>query len=364
MKVLMLSLDKTLFDGNSDAAKRMRAYAELAEYTTVIVFNVKGKFKEIKYSEKLIIYPTNSLFKIFYFFKAYSLVKKINGCNLIISQDPYLTGVIAWLLSLIFKIKLLISIFGNDIFNFFWLRENILRRELKYFAQFILNKADAIQSDNLETVDFLKQKYGEKKVFWKPIVPSEIEQYKKAVKISSPKIRLLTVCRLVKQKNLPMLLQVIDQTLQVKPEVEFTIIGEGPLHNFLQNELKTRQLDTKVKWIHGCKWQDLLDYYLNNDIFILTSLYEGFPRVFQEAMAVGLPIITTRVGKGLIKDGYNGCVVDHNKVKEFVEKIVYLIDNFDKREEFGANSKKYFWDNFSFEKTLSAQALIYSYLSN
>ena len=44
MKVLMLSLDKTLFDGNSDAAKRMRAYAELTEHTAVIVFNVKGKF--------------------------------------------------------------------------------------------------------------------------------------------------------------------------------------------------------------------------------------------------------------------------------------------------------------------------------
>jgi len=368
MKVLVLSLDKTLFQGASDASKRLVAYAGLAEQTFVIVFNRGQKLEPVKFSENLFIYPTNSKSKFCYFFDAILLAKKIKkqfGFNLISAQDPYLTGLIALVIAKFYKVKLLLSIFGTDIFNAYWLKESRIRYLLKLIGLITLKSANAIQTDNPESADVLRKKYGAK-VFWKPLVPSAIEDYRLVQKTSAEFFRILTVVRLVKQKNLPMLVNIIDGLFKSSfgSRVKFTLVGNGAEEKYIQDEFLKRGLIDKVEWIKGCDWQELIKYYTRADLFILTSFYEGFPRVFQEAMAVGLPIITTPVANGLVKDGFNGFVVEHNNAVAFLDKIQLLISDPIKLKEFGENGRKYFWENFSFETTLKIQKKIYNYLEN
>ncbi len=368
MKVLILGLDKTLFKAESDTAKRMLAYAELTEQTSIIVFNRGQKLAALKFSPKLEIWPTNSRFKFLYFIDAFLLAGKIKRqakFDLVAAQDPYLTGLSAFLIAKFFKAKLLLGIFGTDIFNPHWLAESPFRYLLKLIGLITLRSADAIQTDNPQAADFLKKKYGAK-VFWKPLVPAAIESYRSVQRSVSAWFRILTVIRLVKQKNLPMLMEVIEGLFKAPygSEIKFTLVGYGPKEAYVKGEFLKRGLSDKVEWIKGCDWQDLIKHYAKADLFILTSFYEGFPRVFQEAMAIGLPIVATPVTGGLVKDGFNGLISEHNQPKMFLEKIASLINNPAKLREFGENGKKYFWENFSFATTLKIQREIYHYLES
>jgi glycosyltransferase involved in cell wall biosynthesis len=85
----------------------------------------------------------------------------------------------------------------------------------------------------------------------------------------------------------------------------------------------------------------------NSDIFILPSISEGIPNVVLEAMAVGLPIVATRVGgvPELIKDAENGFLVPARSSEQLAEKILLLLNDENLRERISQNnlnaSKKY-----------------------
>ena len=83
------------------------------------------------------------------------------------------------------------------------------------------------------------------------------------------------------------------------------------------------------------------DVYKNLDILTFTTLErEFFGRVIIEAMATGLPVISTNIGgpKEIITDGYDGFLIPPGDSKILTEKIIYLIENPDIRHQIGRNA--------------------------
>jgi glycosyltransferase involved in cell wall biosynthesis len=370
MKAIILSLDKQLLAGHGDSLERMKRYAGLFKSLDIIVFS-QDRVKPLKVQDGLVIYSTGSRSRLASLYKAIGLTSRIIGKNneyLVIAQDPFYTGACAWWLKKKFPIKTLISVYGTNIYDPGWLRESCLNRILKPIGNAVMKSADAIQTDGFETVDELKSIYGAK-VFWKPIIPSNIEDFRSLTpKNYDGQIGILFVGRMVKQKNIPMLISVIEEMARKyqKDRIKFKVVGDGELSDYFQSAVKSKSLAEYIDYHPRLERSEILETYGNSHILILTSYYEGFAKVFMEAAAAGLPIITTKVSgvKNLVDDNVNGFVVDHDDAKALAERLGSLIDDRATLAGFSDKMKNGFWQKYNSNLTIEIQKQINDFLES
>lgn len=95
---------------------------------------------------------------------------------------------------------------------------------------------------------------------------------------------------------------------------------------------------------------DPLEYYHKASVFVFPSLTEGFPRVIGEAMASGLPVITTPPAAQCVRNSIDGFVVPIRNVQVLKEKILYFCNNPDRAIEMGKNARqraeKFTWERY------------------
>jgi len=105
---------------------------------------------------------------------------------------------------------------------------------------------------------------------------------------------LLHVARLSTEKRHRVLLEALD-LCQVR-DFEIHLLGEGPLRGEIEAEISRRHLEDRV-FLHGGVAHDRLpDWFAAADVFCLSSAHEGCPVVIHEALACGVPVVSTRVG--------------------------------------------------------------------
>lgn len=160
----------------------------------------------------------------------------------------------------------------------------------------------------------------------------------KGDKVSEYKNKVvLNVGRLTEQKGQDMLLKAWK--LVNRRDWKLKIVGDGELKELLMNQAKALDVFNSVEFINSTK--NIEKIYIESDIFILSSRWEGLPMVLIEAMACGLPCISFDCETGprqLISDKKNGFLVEPNDIKNLSDKIQCLIDNKEKIIEMGKNS--------------------------
>lgn len=128
------------------------------------------------------------------------------------------------------------------------------------------------------------------------------------------------------------------------------------------------KMNRTIEKYHLKKYVEILTFttelnihYLESDIFVLSSKAESFPVVVLEALRFGLPVVSTNVGgvNEQILDGFNGFLIDSVEPEKMADKIQYFIDNYYLCRTYGANSYKYFLDNFSIQKMKDEYNLIF-----
>jgi glycosyltransferase involved in cell wall biosynthesis len=123
-------------------------------------------------------------------------------------------------------------------------------------------------------------------------------------------LRIGTVGRVEKQKNLPAFLDAAEAVLAARPDASFEIVGDGSLRAAFTEEVRRRGLAHAVT-LPGTR-SDIPGFFAGLDQFWLTSDWEGTPNVVLEAMAAGLPVIATKVGgtPEVVDDGVSGILVE------------------------------------------------------
>ena len=105
---------------------------------------------------------------------------------------------------------------------------------------------------------------------------------------------LLHVARLSPEKRHRILLDALERC-PIR-DFEVHLLGEGPLRGEIEDEIRRRNLGTRVFLRGGVAHDQLPDWFAAADVFCLSSAHEGCPVVIHEALACGAPVVATRVG--------------------------------------------------------------------
>ena len=135
------------------------------------------------------------------------------------------------------------------------------------------------------------------------------------------------IARLAEVKDHGSFIDAAEIVLKGCPGVKFLIVGDGPMREQLQSRIREKALGEKIL-LPGYV-SDLKPIWSVLDLFVLTSLSEGFPVSILEAFAAGLPVIATRVGgiPEILKEGENGFLVEPGQPGQIAEKILLLLKN-------------------------------------
>ena len=137
------------------------------------------------------------------------------------------------------------------------------------------------------------------------------------------------------------------------------VFGTGPLHE----KLKEIVGDSFSVEIVGFKDnREIMTIMKGAQLLAFTSLlFEGFPRVLLEAMACGVPIISSNIGSmsEIITERYNGLLYQPTDINELKFKILTLTKDGALRKELGANGRKEFEEKYSAEAAYASLIKIY-----
>lgn len=126
------------------------------------------------------------------------------------------------------------------------------------------------------------------------------------------------------------------------PEAELLIVGDyGAMPQVLQERYeKIIRSNSSIKKLGHVDNSKLEQLYQESSVLAFPSLTESLSRVTLEAMACGLPVITTENAKGLVEDGKSGFVIPIRDSKAMKEKIEFLYHNPGIREEMGKEARR------------------------
>lgn len=160
-------------------------------------------------------------------------------------------------------------------------------------------------------------------------------------------------------KGFPFFLGAAARVLAADRDVEFVIAGAGPEEENLRRLARELQIDDHVTFIPNLS--DFGEALQAMDIFCLPSLQQGIGTVMLEAMALGRPVIGTRVGGvyRVIRDGETGLLVPPSDSVRLAECMLELLDDRDRARAIGAAARAEVQHEFSVEQMVHKTAALY-----
>ncbi|MCK5211440.1 glycosyltransferase family 4 protein [Candidatus Parcubacteria bacterium] len=170
-----------------------------------------------------------------------------------------------------------------------------------------------------------------------------------------PRPALIFVGRLVEKKGVEYIIKAMPQIIKSYPACHLEIIGDGPKKQSLQKLSQTVSSESNIKFLGSVSHNNIPKYLAASDIFIGPSIVaknldtEGFGVVFIEAMACGLPIITTAVGgiTDIIKNNENGFIVETKNEQAIADVVIKLLRDESLRVRLGQAGRKTVEEKFT-----------------
>lgn len=185
-------------------------------------------------------------------------------------------------------------------------------------------------------------------------------------------IRLITIARLVDKKGINYGIKAVAKVAEKHSNIEYKIIGDGILRNMLEDLIVKLKVGKKIHLLGMRDQEEVIKLIRDSDILLAPSVttkdgdQEGTPTVLMEAMATGLPVISTKHSgiPELVKDGESGFLVPERDVDALADKILYLIGHPRVRLSMGLTGRKFVEKNYNIKKLTQELEEVYQELIN
>jgi glycosyltransferase involved in cell wall biosynthesis len=170
-------------------------------------------------------------------------------------------------------------------------------------------------------------------------------------------LNILSVGRFCEKKGFPDLLDACHQLKQAQVPFRCQIVGFGPLASRLQGQIATLGLEGDVTLVGKLTQDEVIEQYHRADVFVLPCLVtedgdrDGIPNVLLEAMATGLPVVSTAISgiTELVQSGTNGLLVPEKDAAAIAQALTLLAQAPSLRQELGRAGRRTVHQNFTLE---------------
>jgi glycosyltransferase involved in cell wall biosynthesis len=183
----------------------------------------------------------------------------------------------------------------------------------------------------------------------------------RAARPDATPIRLLAIGRLIEKKGFIYLLQACRELDRAGLPFSCQIVGEGPEHDRLAQFIEQEHLSPRVQLIGARTQGEIVDLLAEASIFVFPAVHDrdrdsdNLPTVIAEAMASGLPIVSTWVAgiPEMVVPDQNGLLVEERNSGQLARVIRVLAENPARRVSFGTNSRQLAEQHFDLHKTVA-----------
>lgn len=262
------------------------------------------------------------------------------GFDLIHVHTPFVAHYAGVKLSRRLNLPLIITyhtLFEEYLFHYIpFLPRALLKAIARRFSRAQCNDAEALIAPSRVIVELLRR-YGVKRDI--SVIPTGIhcedfthgggEAFRRRFDIAADRPVLLNVSRVAFEKNIGMLLQVLQRLRQQLPEVLLVIAGEGPAKVSYQAQARRLGLDQHVLFVgYLDRAGELIDCYASADAFVFASKTETQGLVLLEAMAAGTPVVSlAAMGTRDILEDCDGAEIVADDVEEFSSTLLGLLQD-------------------------------------
>lgn len=181
---------------------------------------------------------------------------------------------------------------------------------------------------------------------------------------------ILSVGRLVEKKGHHLLMQAFQKIKEKYPAATITIIGKGELQDYLTTLANQLNLGDSFRLLNHLPKEQVREHMTNADLFCAASLVatngdvEGIPNTLKEAMATGVPVISTNHAgiPELVTHNKEGFLVPENNIDKLADALDYMLSNRAGWEAFTIAARQKVEQSFDSKKQLQLQANYYDEL--
>ncbi len=357
LKVISIGLDPTIalvdpsVGSRGDSRRRQEEYADLAaSYTAIVKTPRDPRYQPHSWGNGHAVLPTQSTSAARFPWDAYQLAARIfreQGADLVVTQDPFSTGLAGYWLKKRFGVPLCIQVHNDMIGCDWWMREAPINRLMEPLGAWLVRQADTVQVVSQTIRTRLANRGMDPKRAWNIMTGAGIDagQFQTAdgtalrSRLLGDKHRQLVLFmgRLVKQKDLPTLLQAASLVARRHPDALFLLVGDGEERSKLEALVRGLGLESNLSILRGVGSEEAPSYFAACDLFVMSSLYEGKARALVEAGCAGKPIVTTAVSGAdeVVVEGETGYLVPVRDPSSLADRIIRLLSDPERAREMG-----------------------------